>query len=433
MTLRFVDEDLDRLTTLVVTTLAKCGQARECQDGHVQTVAIGRRGLTPSGMFLLKVDTERLPRGVFVENLVSPRIVHQLAAVTHHPVDVLNTTGVTYVIHLGAPGGRPALPRSARLQDVLPAHPGTPLAFPLGVGPDGPVWGDLAGHYLVGGETGAGKTTFLLATLLALTATTSPAELQLVVVDPKAVDFAALTGAPHLARPIATEVPAAAEAVAWLVERLEERRRLFLQALARDLDGYNRRAVEKLPYLLAVVDEVTDLALQAGVKSRFYRDLVRLSSIGRSFGLRLILATQNPKAEVLDTLIKGNLAARIAFRVTTPEHSRVILGQSGAEKLPRIPGRLLARLGDGRLQELQGYGVTEEELATLGRPAEPLALLDAETRAMRQHALEQLSGRFPQDELMAAGWTRPQYRQAVVKLRQAGLLEGGPGVALTVH
>jgi len=432
MTQPFRDDDLDRLTALVVTTLTKCGQARVCQDGRVQTVAIDRRGLTPSGMFLLKIDTERLPHGVFVENLVSARIRHQLAAVTHHPVDVLNTTGVTYVIHLGETRRRPALPDRARLADVLPQHPGG-LALPVGQGPDGPVWKRLDSHLLVGGETGAGKTTWLKSTLAALAAVNRPETVQVVIVDPKAVDFLPFAGLPHLARPIAGDPQEAEEVVAWLAGQVDERRRRFLSAPAGDIEKYNAQAREKLAYLVAIVDEITTLVdLTGGKKGSVHQQLKRLAGLARSFGIYLVLATQNPKADILDTHLRGNLALRIAFRVSTAEHSRVILGTAGAEKLPAVKGRLLARLGGGSLQELQGYTVTDEELAALGVVGNA-DFLSAPVRALLTYAVAHLAGRFPERELcQEMQVSKAEYRRARDQLLTAGYLGRGDNNALII-
>jgi len=425
MRLSIPSTTLDQLSQLVADSLANLGYAHRRQDGTTQTILFRRRQITRSGsLLLLEVDTQRLPHGVRAGDLVDKDLLHHLTAVVHYPVQALNTVGVTYVIRLAGAAERPKLPDHADLAVALAQHPGGAV-IPVGLGPAGPAWAPLDGHFLVGGASGSGKTTWLLAALLALSRVNPPQDLQVVIVDPKAVDFAPLGSLPHLARPIAREPEEAAETVAWLVGQMAERQRKFLRLPARSLVAYNAHAPQKLPRLVVVIDEVTDLALRLGLKSAFYKDLIRLACQGRAFGLYLVLATQNPKAEVLDTLIRGNLSTRIACRVSGAEQSRIILGMAGAEQLPRIPGRLLARLDSGRPQELQGYAVTDEELAGLGGAA-PADMLDAETRAMLQYALEHLRGRFPQAELMAAGWSRPQYRQAIVKLRQTGLLERGP-------
>ena len=142
---------------------------------------------------------------------------------------------------------------------------------------------------------------------------------------------------------------------------------------ARNLLTYNERVAQRgsdeaaLPLILVVIDEVSDIALQCGLRSAFYKNLIRLSSKGAAFGLILVLATQNPKAEVLNTLIRGNMSTRIAFRVSSAEHSRTILGTGGAQKLPRtIRGRMLARL-DESLVELQGFYVSDEAVLALAQ------------------------------------------------------------------
>lgn len=428
--------DIDTICRRIVDALDNLGYAYRRKDGTTQQVAIRRRLITERGsVILLEVDTERLPRGVRADELTHARTLHHLTAVVHHPVRVLNTTGITYAVLLEDRTTRPKLPQSVDLAEALPLHPGGSGTFPLGAGAEGPVWERMRGHYLVGGETGSGKTSWLLSTLLALTLTTAPEDLKLVLVDPKGVEMLPFAGSPHLAQAVATEPEEADAVTGWLVEQVEERRRRFLRCLARDLDTYNARTEEKLPAILAVIDEVTDLALRAGLKSRFYKNLIRLSSLGRSFGIHLLLATQNPKAEVLNTLIRGNLAGRIAFRVTAPAHSRTILGVKGAEKLGRLPGRMLVRLGDGRLQELQGYWVGEDVLAGLGQRVaqDPLALLSAEEKAMLRHALGVLGGRFPEKEIReGVGVSRKAYRQARGKLEQAGVLVRGDNNALLV-
>lgn len=439
-TLPISRKEADELTALLIDALGRLGLAYTRKDGTMQSVIVKRRLVTESGsLLLLEIDTARLPRGVNAGELIAERTLHHLAAVVHHPVRALNTTGITLAVMLDHAAGRATLPPLAELAAALPSWDGRPCAFPLGLGPAGPVWEQLRGHYLVGGETGSGKTTFLLSMGLALAQTTAPAELRMVIVDPKAVDLWPLGNLPHAqGQPVASEPQDAAQVLAAQVAEISERQRAFLRLGARDLDAYNAKAGpgEQLPRVLLVIDEVTDLALTLGLKSPFYRDLIRLACQGRAFGLTMILATQNPKAEVLNTLIRGNLAGRIAFRVTTPEHSRVILGEYGAERLPRIAGRLLARLGDGRMHALQGYAPAAADLDRLAAVApvaragdhaaagdsRPELLLSGPEIAMLRCGLADLAGRFGQRELMAAGYSRREYRRLVGKLEALGLV-----------
>ena len=168
-----------------------------------------------------------------------------------------------------------------------------------------------------------------------------------------------------------------------------------------------------LPLILVVIDEVSDIALQCGLRSAFYKNLIRLSSKGAAFGLILVLATQNPKAEVLNTLIRGNMSTRIAFRVSSAEHSRTILGLGGAQKLPRtIRGRMLARL-DESLVELQGFYVSDEEvLALAGRwSASRGVWLSPVERELVAYARQELEGAFPVHRLYEQFKGDISYRQ----------------------
>lgn len=144
------------------------------------------------------------------------------------------------------------------------------------------------------------------------------------------------------------------------------------------------------------------------------------------------MATQNPKADILDTYLRGNLGLRVAFRVSTAEHSRVILGTAGAEKLPGVRGRLLARLGGEPLQELQGYTVADEELAALGATGSG-DFLSAPARAMLAYAVEHLAGRFPEREVSRGeGVSKAAYRWARTQLLATGCLGRGENKALIV-
>jgi S-DNA-T family DNA segregation ATPase FtsK/SpoIIIE len=259
--------------------------------------------------------------------------------------------------------------------------------------------------------------------LLALLAAHTPDELRLALVDPKGVEFTPYDGLPHLVRPVAVTPVAASAVTGWLVTEMDRRRDLFAGVYARNLASYNERArqagADPLPLVLVVIDEVSDIALQCGLSSAFYRNLIRLSSKGAAFGLILVLATQNPKAEVLNTLIRGNMSTRIAFRVSTAEHSRTILGRSGAQDLPRtIRGRLLARL-DRSLVQLQGFYVSDEAVLGLTRRwvARGTPQLSPLERRLVAYALDELDGRFPIGRLYKAFKGKISHRQ-LVKLGQ---------------
>jgi len=384
--------------------LTKMGLCYETKDGHLVEVSYSRVGVVGNEYGLLEVDLQRLPRKVTVNKLTHRDTLHHLTAVVGKPVKKLNTTGLTYCVLL-RPEPKERLPKRVEL-DVNSRPPGKYM-IPIGQGRQGPVWRSLldTSHILVGGESRSGKSTWLNSMLVALLNVYSADEVRLAIVDPKGVEFTAYASIPHLAVPIAEEPRQASEVTDWLMGEMNRRRHLFAGYFAKDLMSYNSRVSERLPLIVTVIDEVTDIALQCGLRSRFYTNLIRLASKAGSFGIVLVLATQNPKAEVLNTLIKGNLSTRIAFRVASTDHSRTILGTGGAEKLSReIRGRVLARL-DADLVELQGFVVADAEIMALvqrlsGSQVRPQ--LEPIERDLVTYALEHLEGGFKVGELARA-------------------------------
>jgi hypothetical protein len=405
--------ETERAARLVRQALTQLGHAHTTQDGRLVQVCYKSLSVAGDQYGLLEVDTQRLPPRVNVAKLAHADVLHHLTAVVGKPVCRLNTTGLTYCVEL-RPTPKIRLPQRVDL-DLSHRPAGKPYQVPIGVGRAGPVWRSLlsTGHILVGGESGGGKSTWLHSALAALLTAHDPAELQLYLVDPKMVEFTVWAGAPHLALPIAEEVEAATRVTEHVLAEMDRRVALFQAVLARDLATYNvrrtlpgnRRASAPLPLVLVIIDEVTDLALQAGLSSAFYTNLIRLASKARSFGVVLVLATQHPKAEVLNTLIRENISTRIAFRVATAEHSRVILGAGGAQEIPRtVRGRLVARL-DGGLTTLQGYYLSDEALlAVAGQVCQQPARspLSDEERTLVAYAVAYLGGAFRIDDLAQA-------------------------------
>jgi S-DNA-T family DNA segregation ATPase FtsK/SpoIIIE len=358
---------LEMLFRGVRHTLLNRGLYGKREGGGIQEVPWKRIILLDDlGIVAFEVDVGRSP--VKIERLLNPQVAHQIqACLGGRRVKVTNSQGLLFGVALEPNEPRPTklLPRRVVLD--VESRPTGKYLIPVGQRSRGPVWHSLleTSHILVGGESGSGKSTWLHAMLVALLSVHSPAELQMALVDPKQVEFQVYQGLPHLLVPVATEAGEASALTACLMTELDRRRALFARVGARNLINYGHLTGEHLPLVLLVVDEVTDIALEAGLKSSFYKDLIRLVSKGRAFGLVVVLATQNPKAEVLNTLIRGNMSTRIAFRVATGHHSRTILGMSGAEKIPRsVRGRLVARLGQN-LEDFQGFDVTDAQVRTL--------------------------------------------------------------------
>lgn len=357
---------LEALFRGVRHTLLNRGLYGKRHGGDIQEVSWKRAVLLDDlGMVAFEVDVSRLP--VKIERLLEPGVAHQMqASLGGRRVKVTNSQGLLFGVAFEPEEPRPSDPLPRRVVLDLEGRPAGKYLIPIGQGAGGAVWHSLleTGHILVGGESGSGKSTWLHAMLAALLQAHPPIELQVALIDPKQVEFQAYGGLPHLLAPVATEAGEASAVTARLLAELDCRRARFAGVGARNLVNYRHLTDEPLPLALLVVDEVTDIALEAGLKSPFYKNLIRLVSKGRAFGLVVVLATQNPKAEVLNTLIRGNMSTRVAFRVATASHSRTILGLSGAEKIPRsVRGRLVARL-DRELEDLQGFDIIDDQLRT---------------------------------------------------------------------
>ncbi len=320
---------------------------------------------------LLEVDALSLPPRVNVTKLTRDDTLHHLQALVGRPVFHANSLGLTYIVDLRSSHARRVRRRLPDRVDLdLTRLPKGMYMVPIGVSTNGPVWRSLPdlGHILLGGATRMGKSVWLQSVLASLLTRYHPRQLRLVLVDCKMVEFSLWAGLPHLMCPIATDVEDVHRATGVLMDEMNRRQTLFAEAQARNLAAYNAQADRPEPVILAVFDELADITLALGKSSQAYSDLVRLVQKGIGLGIYIIAATQNPKAEVLGTLARGQFTTRLALRVNESYQSRVILERDGAEKLPGTKGRLLARLPEStRLAVIQGYYLDDDELLAVTR------------------------------------------------------------------
>ncbi|MBC7366090.1 MAG: DNA translocase FtsK [Undibacterium sp.] len=221
-----------------------------------------------------------------------------------------------------------------------------------------------APHALIAGATGSGKSVCISNLILSLIYRFRPDELELVLIDPKIVEFAIYRDLPHLIHPVVTEPKQAVQALKWLVREMERRYSVLAEKSVRNLAGYNAKAVgegfPKLPYIVLVIDELADLMMTAAQDVE--TPIARLAQMSRAVGIHTVLATQRPSVNVITGIIKANYPTRIAFQVASQIDSRTVLDGKGAESLQGRGDMLYSPPGLGRIQRLQAPFVDDHEI-----------------------------------------------------------------------
>ena len=229
-------------------------------------------------------------------------------------------------------------------------------------------------HLLIAGATGTGKSVALNAMICSLLYKSTPDKVKLIMIDPKRIELSTYDGIPHLITPVVTDVKKATNALFWAVREMERRYELLSEKQAKNINIYNQKvgkeiketagdALEKLPYIVVVIDELADLMMVASRNVEVA--LTRLAQMARAAGIHLIIATQRPSVDVLTGIIKANFPTRLSFQVSSKTDSRTIIDTNGAENLLGNGDMLFLPPGTAKLQRIHGAFISEAELARI--------------------------------------------------------------------
>jgi S-DNA-T family DNA segregation ATPase FtsK/SpoIIIE len=233
---------------------------------------------------------------------------------------------------------------------------------------------DKMPHLLIAGATGTGKSVALNAMICSLLYKATPDDVKLIMVDPKRIELSSYDGIPHLITPVVVDAKKATNALFWAVREMERRYELLSKMNTRNISQYNKKIesnenpdedsrLEKLPYLVIVIDELADLMMLASRDVEI--TLTRLAQMARAAGIHLILATQRPSVDVLTGIIKANFPTRLTFQVSSKTDSRTIIDTNGAENLLGSGDMLFLPPGTAKLQRIHGAYISESELSQI--------------------------------------------------------------------
>ena len=276
-----------------------------------------------------------------------------------------------------------------------------------------PIIGDLTTmpHLLIAGTTGSGKSVCINTIIVSLLYKLNPDLCKFILIDPKMLELSTYEGIPHLLTPVITDAKKATSALAWTVKEMNSRYKLMSKVGVRNIDGYNAKNKLKMPYIVVVVDEMSDLMLVAGKEIENY--IQKLSQMARAAGIHIIMATQRPSVDVITGTIKANFPTRVSFQVSSKIDSRTILGEQGAEQLLG-KGDMLFMSSANRIIRIHGPYVSEQEIErianTLRAQGEPDYIEEITSQENKETAAPQ-SGEDGEDEL---------YNQALEIIKSEG-------------
>jgi len=251
-----------------------------------------------------------------------------------------------------------------------------------------PIVGDLTNmpHLLIAGTTGSGKSVCINTIIVSLLYKLNPDLCKFILIDPKMLELSTYEGIPHLLTPVITDAKKATSALAWTVKEMNSRYKLMSKVGVRNIDGYNAKHKLKMPYIVVVVDEMSDLMLVAGKEIENY--IQKLSQMARAAGIHIIMATQRPSVDVITGTIKANFPTRISFQVSSKIDSRTILGEQGAEQLLG-KGDMLFMSSANRIIRIHGPYVSEQEIEkianTLRAQGEPDYIEEITTQESKEN------------------------------------------------
>ena len=282
----------------------------------------------------------------------------------------------------------------------------TKLPIALGKSISGiPVVGDLSSmpHLLIAGTTGSGKSVCINTIILSLLFRHTPEKCKFILIDPKMLELSTYEGIPHLLCPVITEAKKAASVLGWVVKEMESRYRLMTREGVKNINGYNTKNKLTMPYIVVVVDEMSDLMLVAGKEIENY--IQKLSQMARAAGIHIIMATQRPSVDVITGTIKANFPTRISFQVTSKIDSRTILGEQGAEQLLG-KGDMLYMSSANRIVRIHAPFVSENEIEKVNNylrsQAEPDYIDEILNFVDEKSVDENLTNQSDKDELYQA-------------------------------